>query len=228
MDSALLRRRFMDTAVADVLRAAEGNSLVGSATLALCVLDYLAYLRPRATGNKANYKELVADYLVQINPKYNPAETYAWRCAMVHTYAEARALAEAGLDGYLMRHRDPGFHLSSRRSRTLLINVDTFVADVVWAAHTFFNDLNGDTDVERRATRLLIVSGGTIDLLASYSEALPAAMPHESLHVALRQLDTISPDLERLRRDVTAIYPPHPLLFRSDSTLMLPPVSGSA
>ncbi|HLY00916.1 MAG TPA: hypothetical protein VKR56_00315 [Candidatus Cybelea sp.] len=226
MKSAVLRKRFMHTAVADILRAAGGGALPASATLALCTLDYLAYLSKRAGGNSENYQRLVEDYIVPINSLYRPNEIYAWRCSMVHTYAESDAMLAADLGGYLMRHHDPGFHLSSWRPRTLSINVDTFVADVVWAAHRFFLDLDGDRDVEARAEGLLVVSGGSMDLVAGYSEWFAEAMSYESMHPALRQLDAESPDLKALRGDVSSAYPVQ-LFFRTDGT-MTTPTSGSA
>jgi hypothetical protein len=226
MKSAVLRKRFTHTAVADILRAAGGGALPASATLALCALDYLAYLRNRAGGNSENYRRLVEDYLVPINSLYRPIEIYAWRCAMVHTYAESGAMLAANLDDYLMRHHHPEFHLSSRHPRTLSINLDTFVADVVWAAHQFFSDFDGDSDVESRAERLLIVSGGSMDLVAGYSEWLAEAMPYESMHYALRQLDATSPNLKALREDVSTVYPVE-IFFHGDGTMTLP-ASGTA
>ena len=123
-DSLMLRKRFMDTAVADVLRAAEGGALVGSATLALCVIDYLAYLRPRGDTDSERYELIVSEYLSPIDARYDPEQIFAWRCAMVHTYAEAKALARANLRGFLMRHRDRQFHLMRVEPPALLISVD--------------------------------------------------------------------------------------------------------
>jgi hypothetical protein len=97
MKSAVLQKRFMNTAVADILRAVDGGALPASATLALCALDYLAYLRNRPGGNGENYQRLIEDYLLPTNPLYRPIELYAWRCAMVHTYAESDAMLAANL-----------------------------------------------------------------------------------------------------------------------------------
>jgi hypothetical protein len=48
VNSNVLRKRFIGTAVADVLRAVDGGAVAGSMTLALCVIDYLAFLRPES------------------------------------------------------------------------------------------------------------------------------------------------------------------------------------
>jgi hypothetical protein len=93
-----LKRRLMNTAIADCLRAADGGAILGSAILALCVLDYLSVLRakhPALVNGRwpvtINYKEFVDDYLSLINPKYKGADIYWLRCALVHTYALAEA-----------------------------------------------------------------------------------------------------------------------------------------
>jgi hypothetical protein len=210
----------METAVADVLRAAEGGALVGSATLGLCVIDYLAYLRPVGDTDSESYKQIVTDYLAKVDARYVPEQIFAWRCAMVHTYAEARALARSGLRGFMMRHRDPAFHLMATQPPALLISVDIFVADVIWSARQFFSDVDGDPDVETRAESLMIVSSG-MDLVSGYTEWRLAALTYESMHPSLRELDSQSPELLRLRSDVAAIYP-----ARDDGTHS-PPTSGS-
>ncbi len=214
----MLRKRFMDTAVADVLRAAEGGALVGSATLALCVIDYLAYLRPRGDTDSERYKSIVSEYLSPIDARYDPEQIFAWRCAMVHTYAEAKALARANLRGFLMRHRDRQFHLMRVEPPALLISVDIFVADVVWAARKLLTDVDGDPNVEARADSLMIVSSG-MDLVFGYAEARFAEMTYESMHRGLREFDSPKPELRRLREDLASIYPPSEDSTHSPATL---------
>jgi hypothetical protein len=206
MKSAVLRKRFFDLAVADVLRAVSGGSLVGSNALALCVLDYLAFLRTKDKNESKDYKQVVSDYLVTINDKYVPMEIYAWRCSLVHTYAEAGALKAAGLNAFQMTHRHPELHLE-RRPQVLVVNVDTFVADVVWATWSFFVDTDENSEVEERA-KTLIKTWSPMDILApDYADAQQAARTYESMHSALRDLDRPSPSLDGLRSDITGLYP---------------------
>ena len=209
----------MDTAVGDMLRAVDGRALMGSAALALCVLDYLAYLRPVHKKNGPNYKQLVEDYLSKINPAYKPAEIYALRCAMLHTYAEAEAMKKAGLTGFLAKHRDPFFHLASTPG-TLKINVDTFVADVVWSTRGFFIDTDGDQIVEQNADGLIIVHDPRQGVVAGFAaDAEMEKRSYGSMHPVLRELDRSAPDLLALRLDVSAIYP-------NRTSTSSPPVSG--
>jgi hypothetical protein len=222
--SSTLRKRFFESAIADVLRAVDGRALIGSTALALCILDYLAYLRsaPSRKQDADDYKGVVKDYLVPINNDYQPSEIYAWRCAMVHTYAEASALKAAGIEaGFLMSRRDPSFHLSKPRAKALAINVDTFVADVIWATHKFFLKTDGDSDIEKRADGLIVVSHGGWDMVSGYEDWVAGRATYASMHPALRELDSASPDLTRLRNGVTAIYP------AALGTTLSPPTSGS-
>ena len=191
--------RFFDSATGDVLRSIDGRALFGSSTLALCVLDYLAYLRPRdePKGNKFNYRAIVDDFLVPVNGRYNSMKLYALRCALIHTYAEATAMADAGLTGYVMAHRQPWFHLAGDDS-ILRINADTFVADVIWGAWTFFKAVHGDAVVEARANSLVRIS---------ISAAVATERSYASMHCALAEFDLPEPELSRLRVVVTALYP---------------------
>ena len=52
MESGILRKRFVDTAVADVLRAVDGGAEMGANALALCLPDYLSYLRDPSPMHK--------------------------------------------------------------------------------------------------------------------------------------------------------------------------------
>jgi hypothetical protein len=123
MQLPILKKRFFATAIADVLRAIDGCSLVGAMTLSVCNIDYLAYLRPVSTKNEENYKKFVKDFLTIKQPKYKPSWLYAFRCALVHTYGHANAFKNAKLQGYLMHHLNPAFHLSGN-DNILSLNVE--------------------------------------------------------------------------------------------------------
>lgn len=205
MKSATLRKRFRQLAVGDMLKAAEAGALAGCVTLAVCILDYLAYLRPKAEGEGENYRALVADYLPKIDSKYNPRELFALRCSMVHTFAESRAFAKAKLSGFLFTYCQPNRHLSRPAVNALSINIDSFVADVVWATHLFFSDVDGDAGVEERANGLIVVSSG-MSIVDGYDDWGAARLTYASMHEALRELDADAPDLTRLRADVAKIF----------------------
>lgn len=187
MDINILRKRFFDTAVADVLRAMDGSSLVGAVTLALCVIDYLAYL-----SNKG-YNDSVRTYLTSRVPGYKPSWMYGLRCGLVHVYGQGKAMKDAKLNGFLLNHLNPAFHLSGN-DKVLRLNVENFVTDVVWAAKEFFDSL-AVTDKPDRGDKLLIVG-------ISNSEADKL---YENMHEALRELDKKNPEYDALYSDIKSI-----------------------
>jgi hypothetical protein len=198
VNSPELQKRFFDTAVADTLRAVDGGSLMGANTLALCVIDYLSYLRPRnlTGGVKENYRSIVDDYLKKADARYDSAKIYALRCALVHTYAEVKEMNRAKVTGYLFTRKNPGFHFSGSDG-VLRLNADLLVADVIWAAHLAFDANRTDAAFERRGDSLLIVN---------VSAAQMASRAYASFHQALAEFDVASPDLSRFRRAVTNLY----------------------
>ncbi len=179
MKSDALRKRFMDTAVGDVLRAVDGRALMGSVTLSFCIIDYLAYLRHTPGENRAGYEQIVKDYLVPIDARYDPKEVYALRCSLVHTYREADAMKAARLEGFFFVHRRPDVHLRHDR-KTVKLNADSFVAEVVWAVYTFFNDVDGDAAVEKRADTLIAVRNG-MEFVAGYDTDSGLSNEHQRL-----------------------------------------------
>lgn len=208
MKSNVLRKRFMDTAGADVLRAVDGGAIAGSMALALCVIDYLAYLRPKVKSNTENYKRIVRDYLVPIDARYVPTEIYACRCSLIHTYRRSDAMRAAKIDDLWMTYRVPNAHLNGA-PRTLTINMDTFVADIVFASAAFFRDTDGDVTVENHADDLLGFRTGW-EFVAGHAEkvdAWEASRDYGSMHPALAELDCSTPNLDRLREAVTNLYP---------------------
>jgi len=200
MKVAILRKRFFDTAVADILRAMDGHALVGATTLSVCVIDHLAYLRAPGETNRSEYKAVVRDFLKKkTNPNYKPEWIYALRCALVHTYANSGAMTGANLSGYTLKHLDPAFHLSGSDS-ILRLNVESFVTDVVWAAWLFFASLKDSSKVQKKGDKLLVVQ-------LSDSEA---SKPFKKMHQALRELDKDSPNYDDLYADIAAILDSYP------------------
>jgi hypothetical protein len=83
VDYETVKRSFFDLALGDILRALDGQSLVGAIILSLCAVDYLAFpffpegdSRPRPEQNKTDYRNVVEKYIVNkdlsTNRKYPP------------------------------------------------------------------------------------------------------------------------------------------------------------
>jgi hypothetical protein len=210
MEITILRKRFFDTAVADVLRALNGQALVGAMTLSLCVLDYLVYLRDAPTEKLGqHYKCLVEDFLEKrVDARYIPERMWGLRCALVHTYAQSIAMKNTGLQGYALTHLNRGFHLTES-GNVLCLNIDSFVTDVVWTTQLFFDDPSSCKNAEKNSDDLLVVK--ILDREAD--------KPYGKMHWALRELDKDSPRRDVLYTDVSAILQPDPQLRVNVSTL---------
>ncbi|MGA3038872.1 MAG: hypothetical protein ABSE64_15515 [Vulcanimicrobiaceae bacterium] len=192
-----MRKNFFDLAVGDVLRAIRGRSLMGANTLSLCVLDYLAYLASAKPGGiEENYKAVVDGFLKQIDARYDSAKIWALRCSLVHTYAEAKAMKKAGLDGFYFMHLTPEFQFSGP-SNELRLNSDTFVADVVWSAHLVFNAYHGATKFEERGNSLVVIAG---------APSVSSSRTFASFDAALSVFDNGNPKLTDLRTAVSSLY----------------------
>jgi hypothetical protein len=195
MQISVLRKRFFATAVADVLRAIDGCSLVGAMALSVCIIDYLAYMRKVSDKNEENYKAFVQDFLTNVEPKYKPDWIYAFRCALVHTYGHANAFRKANLGGYLMHHMMPTFHLSGS-DNFLRLNVESFVTDIVWLSWRFFESVSDNPKiVEESGDKILIVH---------FSDS-KADIPYSVMHQALRELDRKRPNYNNLYMDIAAV-----------------------
>lgn len=193
-----LRRRFFNTAIGDILRALNGKSLVGATTLSLCAIDYLSFLKGGVDGIGSRYRKIVDEFLIKtINQRYDANQIYALRCALVHTYSESDAMARCvpPLKGYLLSHDNPLFHLSGEDS-VLRINVDTFVADVIWASHLFFeSNQKKHNAILKRAENLFIIKHSNLE----------AYIPYETMHTSLNEFDNPTPQYAKLSTSINSL-----------------------
>ncbi len=198
--SNALTKGFMHTAVCDLFRALEGGCLTGAVTLSMCLLDYLAYLdSPNKKNVSADFKRIVSKYLTPENASYRPDQMFALRCSLVHTYGESEALCKAGLDGFIIAWLNGPFHLTMilHPPNHLEINVDSIVADVVWAAWRFWSTRGMDPIVVGKSASTVKVGLVT--------QQHYDALAYCDLHPALRTLDSASPQREALNSAITEI-----------------------
>ena len=70
-DYKICKYDFFDTAIADILRAIDGGSLMGSFILSFCCIDYMGLaLDPTKKNTRSDFQSFVREYLGAINPKY--------------------------------------------------------------------------------------------------------------------------------------------------------------
>jgi len=144
------KRLFFATAIADILRAIQGNCLVGAFTLSLCCIDYLMYLEnlpQQGVNHEEDFTNFVDRYLRMIDQRYDGQRIYALRCALVHTYGRAKAMEDV-IDGFFLIHGNPQYHLQDNdnpiQPNIIRLNLENFVTDVIWSAHQLWKDHNRD------------------------------------------------------------------------------------
>jgi hypothetical protein len=127
-------------ALGDVHLAIKGQSLLGGLVLAACFVDYMAMLH--GIVNRTHDKGIGYNYVAYVKafmPGYDAEKLYKdFRCDLVHAYT--------GLGEYVYVDSQPRGHLQTDRSRNkIIMNVQTFVADVESAFHRFRTSVDSDT-----------------------------------------------------------------------------------
>src|SRR5581483_2787180 len=155
---AILKKRFFDTAVGDMLRALDGGALIGAVTLGMCVLDHLGFLQT-CRGTADDFKGIVNSYLKPHNAVYDADWLWEVRNGLAHVHGLSKKMCDPvkGLDGVIFTHAHPERHLTPYEGR-LWLNVESFVSDVIGAAWEAFEDFKRSPERPLEAQpRLLIV-----------------------------------------------------------------------
>lgn len=158
-----IKFNLFDMAIADVIRAIRGGSLVGAFILSLCIIDYLAGIYRNA--DRGYYKKIVSTYFKKLNPKYDPNYLYAIRCSLVHIYGKSDGLDDANIR-FNLQHKNPENHLKidpcSDGKNIYWLNLSNFVFDIIKAAYTFFEKLENKKEAELgpfilRAEKIILI-----------------------------------------------------------------------
>ncbi len=191
-DYKICKYDFYNTAIADILRAIDGGSLLGALILSFCSIDYMGLaLDPTKKNTRSDFKKFVREYMGSINSKYKTldGEIYAIRNSLVHSYGHSDATDEIDLD-FQFSHQDPQKHLwlkNKGRRRELWINLPEFVGELIASVEKFFRDhKTNNTQLLQWYNRLLIIqgSGATLErLLAFKSEIIPHSQSHRFLKI---------------------------------------------
>jgi len=142
-DVSSVKYRFFDMAIADIIRAIRGRSLLGAFTLSMCAIDAMAYIRkplPKKESGE-NFKKWVEGWMVPLNGNCRPDVLYALRCGLVHTYGYGDAMRKCGVHAFNYVHNRPQDHWDQRVANSYVLNLESHVAEVTVAAFTFFDDL---------------------------------------------------------------------------------------
>jgi hypothetical protein len=135
------KRNFFNTAIADVYRALDGGSHVGSFILTLCLIDQLTWVE--FGYQKKAFNQWVEKRLLSLNIFYTgkTEELYSVRCGLIHSYGPSQKLLDRQFEGYLLRFCSPELHLQRINSGVLHICLYSLLTETTFAAHCTFEDL---------------------------------------------------------------------------------------
>lgn len=193
-DYKICKYDFFNTAIADILRAIDGGSLVGSLILCFCSIDYMGLaLDPTKKNTRADFKKFVGEYMGVINPRYvqRDGDIYAVRNSLVHSYGESDATEDLKLD-YHLSHLHPELHLTIQKNnerRRLFINLPNFVAELIGAVEKYFRDNFGNDELLKNWYYKLLIIQGADASLERLMIIKNAKFIHANSHTVLKVLD---------------------------------------
>jgi hypothetical protein len=141
----LIKHSLKEMAFEDIRRASAGGAKMGAFILASCFIDYLAGFYAGHKANADEYRAFITDFL----SGYDPDKLYRdFRCGVVHNYTEGGSYVFT--DG-----EKAGKHLTPLKDGRVLLNLEHFVDDIEKAMQKYFNRLDVDTDVVKKALKRL-------------------------------------------------------------------------
>lgn len=128
-------RSLIDWMVGDAWRAINGRAMVGALILGVCAIDTLGSLWAGKDASGTTYKAFAREYLPR-GKEYPDLVYDGMRNRLVHNYS-SRGFS------YTDGHQE--MHLLNDEYNRLVINVESFVAEVEVAAKEYFIDLCSDS-----------------------------------------------------------------------------------
>lgn len=147
----ILKFDFFDTAVADIFRAMDGGSILGSYILAFCCIDYMGVAYdPKVKNTRTQFKNFVKEYMGEVNSEYKDLSEhiYAVRNSLVHSYGSSDATEKLNLVPRFS-HLHPELHLAVTKiddKEIIHFNLPEFVSELVAAIELFFRTKIGLND----------------------------------------------------------------------------------
>lgn len=139
-DISYLKRNFFNTAIADIYRALDGKSLVGSFILTFCLIDYLTWIEMGDV--KFGFNQWVKKRLLPQNIFYlnRDAELYSVRNGLVHSYGPSQKMLKKEFAGYTLYHCQPSDHMQKINTDILRICLYSLLTETIFAAHQLFEE----------------------------------------------------------------------------------------
>ncbi len=222
---AKAKKNFFSTCIADMYRAIEGDSLVGSFTLIACAIGALAEIAhlsngsplvPTDTGgtrkkrDNEKYREWVTSWLVPINGRCNPKYLYSIRCALAHTHGASDSLRGEDFSGYAFTHDEPTKHwdvYGTAPNKVLTLNLETMLAELSLATWNFFDSIAPLPAVEADLIKELEDLITVVSMAPLHGIRQVDTRPYAELHGGLARWDlSTTPTIPELESDIVRFY----------------------
>lgn len=150
----LALNNYRDMALGDIQRAMDGRAMLGAIILAACCIDYLARVNAAASDQNTNHvRSRFESFVGAFMLSYNPVKLYEdLRCDLVHAYSGGKDYV------YVYGHRPWHLQIDQQRGK-LIINVESFVHDVISAYDQFRVALLTDINKTSKAANFLRKEG---------------------------------------------------------------------
>jgi hypothetical protein len=222
---AKAKKNFFSTCIADIYRAIEGDSLVGSFTLIACAIGALAEIAHLSNGSpqvakagvgmrdkhdNEKYRDWVSSWIVPRNSHCNPQYLYWIRCALAHTHGVSDSLRAAGFSGYAFTHDEPTKHWNvngTTPNQILTLNLETLLAELSLATWDFFDTITPLTAVEAAVGKELEDLISLVSMAPTLSERHVDTRTYTQIHSGLARWDlTMTPTIAELESDIVRFY----------------------
>ena len=170
MNTKEFKFQFFSLVIGDILRALDGRSLIGAATLSMLALDYLAYHyylnvkekkggvpeNKQASQSSSDFIGLLEDYLPTIRGKDSGPKLaeYIWatRCSLVHVYGISQsAYKNDNLRFSFSHHQYQESHLEITTTLTedktyIKYHLPIFISEIIILCDYYFDNLNQENE----------------------------------------------------------------------------------
>ncbi|BDA80165.1 hypothetical protein LPTSP3_g30950 [Leptospira kobayashii] len=209
----IAKHDFFDTAVADILRAIDGGSLMGSIILSMCCIDYMGLaMNPEKKNTKSDFKNFITEHMSQANTIYSDPDIadvlYAVRNSLIHSYGKSDATENLKLDFVIDQNRFEN-HLAvvtSGNRRCFYLYLPHFVAELIAGVEHFFRkSAITQASLHKWYSNLLLVLGVSGSSYRFDVEITPGNI-HSRSHRFLEVLDNPNPlSIESLRENISLL-----------------------
>lgn len=215
------KSQFFENNIGDILRAMDGNSILGAFILTLCSIGALSSLYSvtdiafRTYSDKRKFEVWIDTWMRRFDSPqtllYPAGYLYAVRCALVHTYGGAAALDRIEIPAYTLTFDCPTLHMlhqiSNGKVVCHIVNLECLLADFITGAWDFWSTLEVQqslqSDFSSECKMLIAEIDRPVNPTIKVSKA---GRRFGDIHFALSTFDSNNPEYKVLKAGIHSIY----------------------